>query len=135
VQAIRSFLPQFDDLRPNPVSAPTRRARRPCVVRERLGQVGHPLFEDSSTQDDLALVARDGAPTSPWRPRPPVGVRLIVIDLLCCPSHPDLSVHREEPMEEGSGEWICSQLPPLVAFPVGVEDETSVVDASEQDHP
>ena len=135
MQAIRSFLPQFDDLRPNPVSAPTRRARRPCVVRERLGQVGHPLFEDSSTQDDLALVARDGAPTSPWRPRPPVGVRLIVVDLLRCSSHSDLSVHWQEPMEKGSGEWIRAQLLALVAFPVGIEDETSVVDASEQHHP
>ena len=106
MQAIRSFLPQFDDLRPDPVTAPTRRAWRPRVVRERLGQVGHPLFEDSSTQDDLALVARDGAPTSPWRPRPPVGVRLIVIDFLRCPGHPDLTVHREQPMEEGCSEWI-----------------------------
>ena len=37
-------------------------------------------------------------------------------------------------MEEGSGKWIRPQLPALVAFPVGVEDETSVVDASEQHH-
>jgi hypothetical protein len=38
-------------------------------------------------------------------------------------------------MEEGSGEWIRLQLLPLVAFPIGIEDETSVVDPSEQHHP
>ena len=58
----------------------------------------------------------------------------MVVYLLDCSSHPDLSVHREEPMEEGGCEWICPQLPALVAFPVGVEDETSMIDASEQHH-
>ena len=135
MQAVRSFFPQFDDLRPDQVSAPSRRAGRPRVVRERFGQVGHPLFEHGSTNDNLALVACDGATTGPWRPRPPVGVRLIVVDLLHCSSHSDLSVHWQEPMEKGSGEWIRPQLPALVAFPVGIEDETSVVDASEQHHP
>jgi hypothetical protein len=135
VQAIRSFFPQFDDLRPDPVSAPSRRAWRPRFVGERFGQVGHALFEHCSTSDNLALMACDGATTRPRWPRPPVGVRLIVIDLFCCSSHPDLSVHWEEPMKEGSGEWIRPQLPSLVALPVGIEDETSVVDASEQHHP
>ena len=135
MQAVRSFFPQFDDLRPDQVSAPSRRAGRARVVRERFSQVGHPLFEHRSTDDHLALVACDGAATSPWRTRPPVCVRLIVIDLLCCSAHPDLSVHWKEPMEEGSGEWIRPQLAPLLAFPVGIKDETSVVDASEQHHP
>jgi hypothetical protein len=56
------------------------------------------------------------------------------VDLLRRSGHPDLPVHWQEPMKEGSGEWIRPQLPALVAFPVGVEDETSVVDASEQHH-
>jgi hypothetical protein len=56
------------------------------------------------------------------------------VDLLHRSGHPDLPVHWQEPMKEGSGEWIRPQLPALVAFPVGVEDETSVVDASEQHH-
>jgi hypothetical protein len=60
---------------------------------------------------------------------------LIVIYLLCCSSHPDLSVYWEKPMEERSGEWIRPQFSTLLAFPVGIEDETSVVDASEQHHP
>jgi hypothetical protein len=34
-------------------------------------------------------------------------------------------------MEEGSGKWIRPQLLALVAFPVGVEDETSMIDPSE----
>ena len=59
----------------------------------------------------------------------------MIIDHLHCSSRPDLSVHWKEPMEEGSGEWIRPQLPSLVALPVGIEDETSVVDASEQHHP
>jgi hypothetical protein len=106
VQAVSSLFPQFDNLRPDPVSAPSRRAWRPRFVGKRFGQVGHPLFEHRSTHDNLALVACNGATSSPWRPRLPVGVRLIVIDLLYCSSHPDLSVHWEEPMEEGGSEWI-----------------------------
>ena len=84
--------------------------------------------------DHLALVACDGATTGPWRPRPPVGVRLIVIDHLHCSSHPDLTVRWQEPMEQGRGKWIRPQLPALVAFVVGIEDESSVIDASEQHH-
>jgi hypothetical protein len=134
VQAVRSFFPKFDDLRPDPIAAPARRARWSRFLAERLAQLCDPFFEHGSTHDHLALVARDGATTGPWRPRPPVGVRLIVIDHLHRSGHPDLSVHRQEPMEEGSGNWIRPQLPALVAFPVGVEDETSVIDASEQHH-
>ena len=134
MQAVRSFFPQFDHLGPDPVTTPSRRARWPRLVGKRCGQVGHPLFEHRSTTDHLALVTCDGASTSPWRPRPPVGVRLTVFDLLHGSTYPDLSVHWEEPMEEGSGKWIRPQLSALVAFPVGVEDETSVVDASEQHH-
>ena len=134
MQAVRSFFPQFDDLRTDPVTTPSRRPGWPRLVGERFGQLGHPLFEHRSTDDHLALVACNGAATSPRRPRPPVGVRLIVIDLLHCTSHPDLSVHWEEPMEKGSGERIRPQLPTLVAFPVGVEDETTMVDAPEQHH-
>ncbi len=134
MQAIRSLLPQFDNFRPDPVTAPSRRAGWPRFLGKRFSQFGHPLFEHRSSDDHLALVAGDGATTCPWRPRLPVGVRLIVIDLLHCSSHPDLSVHWEEPMEEGSGEWIRPQLPALVAFLVGVEDETSAVEASEQHH-
>ncbi len=134
MQAVRSFFPQFDDLRPDPVTAPSRRARWPRFLRECLGELGHALFEHRSTDDHLALVACDGATTGPWRPRSPVGVRLIVIDHLDCPSHPDLSVHGQEPMEQGGGNWIRPQVPTLVAFPVGIEDETSVIEASEQHH-
>lgn len=134
MEAVRSFFPQFHDFRPDPVTAPSRRAGWPRFLGERYSQLGHPLFEHGSTGDHLALVADDGATTSPWRPRPPVGVRLIVIDLLHRSGHPDLPVHWEEPMKEGSREWIRLQIPALVAFPVGVEDETSVVDASEQHH-
>lgn len=134
MQAIRSFFPQFDGFRSDPITAPSRRARWPNFVGEHFGQVGHPLFEHRSINNNLTLVAYDGATTSAWRPRLPVGVRLIVIDLLDCSGHSDLSVHWEEPMEEGSGEWIRPQLPALVAFPVGVEDETPMVDASEQHH-
>ena len=106
MQAVRPFFPQFDNLRPDPVSAPSRRAWRPRFVGERFGQVGYALFERRSTHDNLALVACDGTTASPWRPGLPVCVRLIVIDLLYCSSHPDLSVHWEEPMEEGGSEWI-----------------------------
>ena len=106
MQAVRPFFPQFDNLRPDPVSAPSRRAWRPRFVGERFGQVGYALFERRSTHDNLALVACDGTTAGPWRPGLPVGVRLIVIDLLYCSSHPDLSVHWEEPMEEGGSEWI-----------------------------
>ncbi len=134
MQAVRSFFPQFNDLGPDAIAAPSRRARWSCVFGERFGQLGHPLFEHRSTDDHLALVACEGAPTSSWGPRPPVGVRLVVIDQLHCSAHPDLSVHWHEPMEEGSGKWIRRQLPALVAFPVGEEDETSVIDASEQHH-
>ena len=88
MQAVRSFFPQFDDLRPDPVAAPSRRARWPRILGERLGQLGNPLLEHRSTHDHLALVACDGATTGPWRPRPPVGVRLIVIDHLHCSSSP-----------------------------------------------
>jgi hypothetical protein len=37
-------------------------------------------------------------------------------------------------MEEGSGNWIRPQFPALVAFAIGVEDESSVIDAAEQHH-
>jgi hypothetical protein len=82
------------------------RAWRPRFVGERFGQVSHTLFKRRSTHDHLALVACDGATASPWRPGLPVDVRLIVVDLLYFSSHADLSVHWEEPMEEGSGERI-----------------------------
>ncbi len=134
MQAVRSFFPKFDDLGPDPVAAPSSRARWPRFLGERLAQLGDPLFEHGSTHDHLALMARDGAATGPGRPRPPVGVRLIVMDHLHRSGHPDLSVHWQEPMEEGSGNRIRPQLSTLLAFPVGVEDETSVIDASEQHH-
>jgi hypothetical protein len=34
-------------------------------------------------------------------------------------------------MEEGSGKWVCLQLPTLIALLVGIEDEASVIDTSE----
>ena len=134
MQAVCSFLPQFDDLRLDSVAAPSRRTQWPGFLGKRPGQLGDPLFEHRSTWDHLALVACDGATTGPWRPRPPVGVRLIVIDHLNCSGHPNLSVHWQEPMEESSSNWVRPQVPTLFAFPVGVEDETSVIDASEQHH-
>jgi hypothetical protein len=134
MQAVDSFFPQFDNLRPDPEPAPTRRARWPRFVGKRFGQLGHPLFEHCSTGDHLALVARDGASASSRRPRLPVGVGLMVIDPLDRSSHPHLSVHWEEPMEEGGGQWVRPQFLALVTFTVGVEDETSVIDASKQHH-
>jgi hypothetical protein len=135
VQAVRSFFPQLDSLRKDPVTAPSRRAGWPHFVRESFGEVGHPLFEHISTCDHLALMACDSTSTSSQRPRPPVGIRLRVVDLLHCPTNPDLSMHWEEPMKECRGEWIRSQLSTLVAFPIGVKDETSVVDPPEKNHP
>ena len=134
MQAVRSFFPQFDDFGLDSVAAPSRRAGRTRFLGERSGQLGHPPFEHRSTHDHLTLVACNGATTRRRRARPPVGVRLIVVHHLHCSSDPDLSVHWEEPMEEGSGKWVRAQFPALLAFPVGVEDETSVVDASEQHH-
>jgi hypothetical protein len=78
------------------------------VARERFGQVGNPLFEHRATTDHLALVACESTSTSSWRSRSPVGIRLRVIDLLYCSRHPDLSMHREEPMEEDGGDGILS---------------------------
>lgn len=37
-------------------------------------------------------------------------------------------------MEESRSEWIRPQLSAFVAFPVGVEDQTSLVDPSEKNH-
>jgi hypothetical protein len=122
VEAIRSFFPQFDNFRPDPVTTPSRRARRRRCPGERFVKLGHPLFEHRSTIDHFALVAGDGTTTGPRRSRPPVGIRLIVIDLLHRSVHPDLAVHWEEPVEESSAQWIGLQIPALVAFPVGVED-------------
>ena len=134
MQAVRSLFPQLDNLWSDPVAAPSRRTRWPRFAGERFRQLGHPLFEHRSTNDHLALVAGDGAATSPWRPRPPVGVRLIVIDHLYRTSHPGLSVDWQEPMEKGGGTGIGPQLLALFALSVGVEDETSVIDPSEQHH-
>jgi hypothetical protein len=37
-------------------------------------------------------------------------------------------------MEEGGGQWVRPQFLALVTLAVGVEDETSVIDASKQHH-
>jgi hypothetical protein len=99
--------------------------------RETLRPAWPLLFEHRSTSDYLVLMARDCATTRTWRPRLPVGVRQRGIDYLHCARHPDLSVHRLEPMEEGSRKWVCLQLPTLVALLVGLEHEASVIDTSE----
>lgn len=135
MQTVRTFFPQFDTIWTDPVTAPSRRARWPRFVGEGLGEVGHPLFEHLSTSDHRALVACDSTSTSPQRPRPPVVIRQSVVDLLYRSSNADLSMHWEEPMEEGRCDWIRTQLSTLFAFPVGVKDETSVVDPSEKNHP
>jgi hypothetical protein len=44
-------------------------------------------------------------------------------------------VHRLEPVEEGSGKWIRFQLLTLAALLVGIENEASVIDTSEEHHP
>ncbi len=134
MQPVRSFFPKFDDLRPDPVAPPSRRTRWPRFLGERFHQLSHALLERRSTNDHLALVACNGATTSPWRPRLPVGVRLIVSDHLHSSTQPGLSVDWQEPVEEGSGKWIRPQLLALLAFPVGVEDETAVIDPAEQHH-
>ena len=131
MEAVGTLLPQLDDIRVDQIAAPSRRAGWPRLVGEHLNQVGHPLFERLPTDDYLALLACDGASTSPEGPRPPVGIRLIVIHLLDRSSHPDLSVHREQPMKKRRGEGICPQFPALGTLPVGVEDETPFVDPSE----
>ena len=100
------------------------------MVGERLGQLGHPLFKDRSTNNYLALVTCDCATTGTWRPRLPIVVRQRRIDHLNRSRHSNLSVHRLEPMEEGSSKRILLQFLTLAALLVGVKDETSVIDTS-----
>ncbi len=134
MQAVRSFLPEFDDIRLNAVTAPSNRARWARVIGKRFGQLGHLLFEHRSTRNDPALVACDRATTRTRRPRFPVGIRQRGFDHLHCSCHPNLSMHGLEPMEEGSGNRIRHQLLTLAALVVGVKDETSAINTSEQHH-
>jgi hypothetical protein len=92
VQAIRSFFPKLNDFGTYSVATPSIRTGRTCVVREGFGQFRSPLFEHGTPINDRALVADHGADPRPERPWLPVGVWLIVIDLLNRSTYSDLTV-------------------------------------------
>ena len=124
-------------IRPHRAGSGNRPSGGDAVAPDRrgiFGQLVDLLFEDLAADNDLTLVACDRAPTRSWWPGLPVGIRQRSFDHFHRARHTDLAVHRFEPMEENGGKRIRLQFLTLLAFLVGVEDETSVIDSSEKDH-
>src|SRR5690606_27088941 len=132
--AIRPPLPKFDaiglDAEPSPVVRP-RDLRRVRIVRLDLVEM---LLEPGAVRDRLALWRGEGSNLAAARPGVKVLVRFFRWKLVRDAGPTDLTLEGW-PVEQHLDVRIGRDLPPLLAFVVGEEDDAPFVEALHEDGP
>src|SRR5829696_6128598 len=131
MKAIFAMLPKLDPIGQEAISAPKWRQRNLAALVLPV-EPAHPLLEEVSTLDLLALARGPGAELTTSRPRPEVLRRLAFAHLLDAALDANLSSQRL-PVENERGPRVHLELATFPALVVRVEDEAVRLEAMQED--